>query len=80
MLTAGARIGVTALVVLAVAVAGTAQPKLLVIFTVMISPFTKPVLEYVFVVDAKVPLTDEVHTYVGVPPLPTLAVKSTFVP
>ena len=26
------------------------------------------------------PLTDELHTYVGVPPFPTLAVKVTFVP
>ena len=60
----------TTIVELALAVAGLVQPKLLVISTLITSPSTRPPLEYVVPVGRRVPLTDEVHTMVGVPPFP----------
>lgn len=84
MLTDGAKIGVTVIVALAVAVAGaTTQPELLVMMTLTVFPFARVelvnVLAVVLAAPCVLPFTN--HSYVGaVPPLPGDAEKVTLVP
>jgi len=66
--TDGVTFAFTVIVTLFVSEAGLAQPKLLVIFTVITSPFTSGTplddepLVNTFVVEGNVPCTEDVHT------------------